>query len=218
MVVYEPFRTTQLREFYSELKFEFKNLPQQLFAHYVLATAVDMAEKGNLLRRWVHIELEPGVSRYALKSPDGMTLWAIMYILRSCGTLECGVSEVTRTYLPPESACCCPKQIAWFSPEDQVLHYCDCTCGVLHVNMAVVPKRGIYEECELPTVYFDRFYSTLLMGARARIMLISGREWTNLRLGGELLKEYERMLLQDALRVSQRQQRGAVKMQFGKVM
>lgn len=83
------------------------------------------------------------------------------------------------------------------------------------MNVAVVPER---DDCDLPKIYKDRFYTTLVTGARARIMLITGRPWTNLRVGGTLMEEYERMLAREAVRVAQRQQRGQVKMQFGKVM
>lgn len=213
-VVYEPFPTVPLDEFYPELRFEFKDLPPQLFAYYVQRVAVDMAEKGNLVRRWVRIELEPCVTRYALLSPDGLTLWAIMGIFhtRHC---ECGVKHTQRFYGPPSNACCLPDA-AWWDPYEQVLHYTgSCFTGCVYVNMAVVPPR---DACELPKIYKDRFFTTLLMGVRAKILLITNREWTNLKVGAALQQEYEQMLARDAVRVAQRQQRGQVKIQFGKVM
>lgn len=213
-VVYEPFPTVPLDKFYPELRFEFKDLPPQLFAYYIQRTAVDMAEKANLLRRWVRIELEPGVSRYALIPPDGLTLWAIMGVFHStsCG---CGVHRTPRFYGPPEGACPIHDSV-WWEPQEQVLNYTGCHCGgCLYVNMSVVPDR---DACELPKIYMDRFFTTLLMGTRAKILLITNREWTNLKVGAELNQEYERMLTQDAIRVAEKQQRGAIKMQFGRVM
>lgn len=212
-VVWEPFPLVAPTKFFPELRFEFKDLPPQLFEYYVLQTAVDMAEKGNILRRWCVIELEPCVTRYAVLSPDGLRVWTIMGIFRSRG---CGINHTRRTYGPPIDACCVPENVAWYDPYDHVLHYTgDCGCGCLFVNVAVVPER---DTCELPEIYYGRFYSTLLMGVRARIMLITGRPWSNLRIGGSLMEEYERMLARDAVRVAERQQRGAVKIQFGKVM
>lgn len=214
--VWEPFPTIAIKEFFPELRFEFKDLPPQLFHYYVAQTAVDMAEKGNLVRRWCKIELEPCVTRYALISPDGMRIWAIMGIFRSAGPIDCHVERTRRSYGPPEGACCVPENVAWYDPYDGVLHYTgDCHCGNLFVNVAVVPER---DACELPQIYFERFYSALLTGVRARIMLITGRPWTNMRVGASLMQEYERMLSQDAVRVAERRQRGAIKMQFGKVM
>lgn len=211
--VWEPFPLTPLDKFFPELRFEFKDLPPQLFQYYVAQVAVDMAEKANLLRRWVHIHLEPCVTRYALVSPDGLRLWTVMGIFRGNG---CVVGRTRRSYGPPEGAGCCPPNMAWWDDYEKTLNYTgDCGCGCLYVNVAVVPER---DACELPIVYLERFYSTMLMGVRARIMLITGRPWTNLRVGATLTEEYERMLARDAVRVAQKQQRGAIKMQFGRVM
>lgn len=215
-IVWEPYPTIPTIKFQEELRFEFKDLPPQLFQYYIMQTAVDMAEKGNLIRRWCQIELEPCVTRYALKSPDGMRIWAIMGIFRSPGPIDCHVRETRRTYGPPSNACCVPENVAWYDPYDGVLHYeGDCACGNLFVNVSVVPERTA---CELPRIYYDRFYSALLVGVRARIMLITGRPWTNMRVGSQLMLEYERMLSQDAVRVAERKQRGSIKIQFGKVM
>lgn len=211
--MWEPYPTNRLEDFYPELKFEFQNLPPQLFAYYILQTAVDMAEKGNLLRRWVHVPLEQGVTRYALLSPDGLRIWSINGIFRaSC----CDYHRVPRFWGMPEGAVCCRPEEAWWEPIQETLVYTgNCGCGALMVNVAVVPER---DACELPKIYLDRFYTTLVTGARARIMLITDRPWTNLRVGGELMTQYEHMLAQDAVRVAQRQQRGSVKMYAGKVM
>lgn len=215
-VVWEPFPTIAVSKFFEELRFEFKDLPPQLFQYYILQTAVDMAEKANVLRRWCKIELEPCVTRYALLSPDGLRVWAIMGIFHSNGAPDCNSRVVNRTYGPPENACALHKDIAWYDPYDDVLHYNGtCECGNLYVNVSVTPERNA---CELPRIYYDRFYSSLLMGTRARIMLISGRPWTNMRVGASLMQEYEQMLSQEAVRVAERRQRGIIKIQFGKVM
>ncbi|MBD5584547.1 MAG: hypothetical protein HDQ88_05650 [Clostridia bacterium] len=212
MVVYEPFPTVPLSEFHDELRFEWPELPAPLFDHYLLKTAVDMAEKGALVRRWVAIELEPGVTRYLMQSPDGMRLWQILGVRQSDCSFECS-HEVRRSFVPPET--CCVNDVAWFSPEDNVLHYSGCAGGTLYVSLSVVPER---DACVLPRVYKDRYYSTLVMGARAHIMLITGQKWTNMRVGAELLNEYNRMLREDAVEVLTKGQRGKLKMQFGRVM
>lgn len=208
MVVYEPFPTVPLSDFYDELRFEFKDLMPQQLDHYLLKTAVDMAERGNLIRRRVNIELEPGVTRYALNSPDGLRVWAILGARHGC----CH-GRMRRVFSPPEDACCFTG--LWYDPQEATLHIQDCSDGIVYVTVAVVPER---DACELPKVYKTDHYNTLIMGTRAHIMLITGQKWTNMRVGAELLNEYRRMIADDSIIVSAKRQRGTVKMQFGRVM
>lgn len=220
MVVYEPFPMIPLTELHEELRFEYPDLPAELFDYYLVRTAVDMAERGSLIRRRVAIELEPGISRYALRSPDGLKLWAIMGIWHSpSGSLDCGVSEVRRSFLPPHNAAWCGcgenRRLVWWDTQEQELHVNMCCGGMIYVNIAVVPDR---KACELPKVYQEEYLETLLMGTRAAIMLITGRPWTNLRLGGQLRTEYLSMIKALSIDKLTKQQRGVIRMNFGRAL
>ena len=56
------------------------------------------------------------------------------------------------------------------------------------------------------------------MGPRASIMLITGRPWTNLKVGSELYAEVRRMLGKLAQDAALQGQRGIVKMGFGRAL
>lgn len=221
MVIYEPFPMIPLTELHEELRFEYPDLPAQLFDYYLTRTAADMAERGNLIRRRVAIELEPGVTRYALRSPDGLRLWAILGIWHSsCGNLDCDAREVRRSLSPPHNATWCGcgdrGKLVWWDVQEQVLHAnMSCQGGVLYVSIAVVPDR---KACELPKIYQDEYLETLLMGTRSAIMLITGRPWTNLRLGGQLRTAYLDMIQSLSVGVHTKQQRGAIQMNFGRAL
>lgn len=208
MVVYEPFPTVPLNEFHPELRFEFKDIAPQMLDHYLLKTAVEMAERGNLVQRRVRIELDPGVTRYALHSPDGMRVYAILGARGGCCS-----GKTRRMFTPPEGSCC--FEGVWYDPQEDVLHIQDCANGEMFVTIAVVPER---DACELPKIFKTRYYSTLIMGTRANIMLITGQKWTNMRVGAELFNEYRRMLADDSIDVAAKSQRGVIKTQFGRVM
>lgn len=220
MVIYEPFPTVPLKVLHEELLFEYPDLPIPLFDYYLTRTAVDMAEKGNLLRRRVAIELEPGVSRYALRSPDDLKLWAIMGVwLARCGTFDCGAHKMPRSFSPPDNAVWCgcgeKRKPVWWDEQEQVLHVSSYEPGVVYAKVAVVPDR---RACELPKIYQDEYLETLLLGTRSAILLITGRPWTNLRLGAQLRAEYFnalRGLTTDGL---MRQQRGVIRMNFGRAL
>lgn len=212
MVTYEPYPVIPLTDLHEELRFEYPDLPDQLFDYYNMRTAVDMAQRGNLLKRVVNIELEPNVTRYVLRSPDGLKLWSIMSAhIDGC----CGTSKVRRFMSRPDTLHCWFGKDVWWNDTEQTLHVETCGGGVLRVVIAVVPDR---DACELPRVYKDKYLETLLMGTRAAMMLITGRPWTNLRLGGQMRAEYINMVAALSVENATHGQRGTVKINFGRAL
>lgn len=222
MVIYEPYPTIPLKDLHDELRFEYPDLPSQLFDYYILRTAVDMAERGNLLRRRIALELEPRVTRYALRSPDDLKIWAILGVWHSgSGSLDCGVSYLSRALQPPPDACWWGNSQAnrskvWWDSLEQVLHVSMCGCsGILYITLAVVPDR---KACELPQIYREEYLEALMLGTRSAIMLITGRPWTNLRLGGQLRTEYIEAVKALSVNNMTQQQRGAMRINFGRAL
>lgn len=215
MVVFERFKSRPISDFHDELRFEFPNLPSQLFDYYLVKSAITMAKTGNLIRRRAIIHAESGVTRYRLESPDGMDICGIMGIhhMPDCG---CHRTEVTRTFAPPVGAMSCKRDVAWYDDTEDVLYVEPSFCyGKLYVELSVSPSAGA---CELPEAYFTEHLDTLIMGTKGAIMLITGRPWTNLRVGQAYQNEFLQRITQENVRVMTHKQRGSVKMTFGRVM
>lgn len=215
MVLYEAFRTRPLSDFHAELSFEFPTLPEALFDYYLIRTAIDMAKRGNLIRRRAVLTAQHGVTRYRLVSPDQFELLHIMNIRRE-PHCACMSENLPRSFCPPATAERCGRDIAWYDEQEQVLHinppYCH---GDYYVEMSVTPPA---EPCELPAEFLDKYQPTLLMGTKAAILMITGRPWTNVQVGAALRNEYLRAVAADAVDTMSHRMRGGVKMQFGKVL
>ena len=213
MVIYEQHRKIKLNEFYAELAFEFPNLPSQLFEYYILRTAREMAREGNLIRRVVIIEPEPCVTTYKLTSPDGMEISAVLGIRHhTC----CYDRDIPRSFVPPVDSVCCSRSQAWYDDADGVIHIPDQGChGTYFISVAVIPGR---EDCELPEEFLERFHTTLMMGTKGSIMMITGRPWTNLRVGASCLNEYAQMLKSDSVEVATHKMRGMIKASYPRAL
>lgn len=215
MVVYEPFRTRPLSDFHAELSFEFPTLPESLFDYYLIRTAIDMAKRGNLIRRRAVIAAQHGVTRYRLVSPDEFSLLHILNIMR-VPACSCDVTNLPRSFVPPTGANQCGRDIAWYDEQEQVLNIRPPYCfGDYYVEMSVTPPA---EPCELPVEFLDKYQPTLMMGTKASILMITGRPWTNFQVGAALKDEYLRAVAADAVDTMTHRMRGGVKMSFGKVL
>lgn len=213
MVAYEQHHKIKLSEFYAELAFEFPNLPSQLFEYYLLRTAREMAREGNLIRRVVIIQPEPCVTTYKLTSPDGMEVCSVLGIRHHhC----CFDKEVQRSFVPPVDSVCCSRSQAWYDDADGVIHIPEQGChGVYFIMVAVCPGK---DDCELPDEYMDKFFNTLMMGVKGNIMLITGRPWTNLRVGAACKQEYNNMLQINSIDTATHGMRGMVKIGFPRAL
>lgn len=214
-VVFEAFKSKPVNSFFEELRFEFPNLPEPLFQYYLVKTARHLASEGALIRRRAVIHADQCVTRYRLESPDGAEINSIlaMYAV-PCGAC-CG-HQVIRSFTPPEGACCCGREIAWYDDIERVLHiHSPYTFGKYFVSLSVIPSRNA---CELPAELYDDYLETLLLGTKANILLIQGRPWTNLQLGQGFYNEYLSRINSDGLEVATHKMRGGIKMNFGRVM
>lgn len=209
---WENLPRVKLKEFFPELRFEFQDLPPQLYTYYLWQTAVDMAEKGNLLRYWEEVPLKKDVTRYFLTPPENTVIWNVMGIFHSPRAGIPGIDEIPGgsdeiTDVLPQGAFFCHKNIAWYEPYTKSLHYNDAANAAgqsLYVNVSLTLGD---EGCELPAVYKERFHEMLILGTRARIKLIPGKEWSNIELGTKLMEQYRVLLTTEAKWVAQRRQR-----------
>ena len=214
-VVYEPFKTVPLARLRDELVFEFPELPTQLLDYQILKASIVMARKGKIVRRNAIINARQCVTRYLLESPDGMKICAVMSIRNEpiCGKFD---YEVPTRFVAPTGLRDCAREVAWYDDAESVLHinpkYLH---GRYHVCMAVEPQR---DACELPEVYETEYLDTLMAGAKAYIMLISGRPWTNIQLGQAHLNDFMERIAYDGVDASTHKMRGAIHMNFGRAL
>lgn len=216
MILYEPRKTRPLSDFYPELRFEFPSVPEQLFQYYLVRTARDMARNAALIRRTAIITPQPCVTRYRLIAPEGETILSVLDIFREYDCCSSRSSRISRTHVQPDGFCSCTKDIAWYDDLENVLHIDSSYCsGKYKVSLVVLLDENV---CELPEEFYTLYLPTLIMGTKASILMITGRPWTNMRVGGELYNEYKRLLTGHAFSVMRHKQRGAVKMQFGRAL
>lgn len=216
-VVYEPHKTVPLAEFHSELLFEFKDIPSPLFDYYLIKAARKMAEDGSLIRRRAVLHTQRCVTRYRLNSPDGLDICSILSIhAYHCG--DCAPHNVSRSFDPPASShcTCCGRENVWYDDAEGVLHFRNPFFPAQYfVSMGVRPSR---DACELPVEYLDSYLETLLMGAKAYILMLTGRPWTNLQLGNAYLKAFYESIAKDAVNTFTHKQRGSIRMNFGRAL
>lgn len=206
MVQYERFQMLPLSDFHEELRFEFPNLPAQLFDYYIIKTAIKMAEDGNLLRRRIKFNVQPGVPNYTIDLPSGLVVSGIL----DANHGHCDNRPMHRgTMRHP-----CSRENIWFDDIEKEIHF-DNIDGPIWVLISVAPTK---DTCELPIEYRDNYLETLVTGARAYIMMITGRPWSNLQLGAALEQRFKQMLSNDAIELMTHKQRGAIHMNFGRAL
>lgn len=214
-IIFEQYKQRPLTDFHAELRFEFPNIPTQLFDYYLVKAAIRMAKSGNIIRRRAVLDAQHGVTRYRLQAPDGLTVHSLLGV-RSAPDCGCGSRHVTRAFDPPEGACACGHDVAWLDYANKELHVLPPFChGRYYLLMAVTPDRGA---CSLPEEYYNEYMDALLMGTKSGILLITGRPWTNLQLGNAYETEFLSMTSVAAIDTATQGQRGSVKMNFGRVM
>ena len=212
-VVFEPHKEVTLEKFLPELRFEFTDLPDPLFKWAIIRAARDMARDGNIIRRNAVVDAAPGVSRYPLRSPDGLEVCGILGIKKaSC----LGHAPVGRTFDPPDDAMPCGRELAWYDDVD----------GVLHLPLACPPERYFLflsvmpadDACTLPEAYYREHIDVLMTGAKARIMRISGKPWTNLQMADAYERHFHEGVAAAAVDAHTHLMRGAVRMNFGRTL
>lgn len=214
-IVYEPHKVIPLADFHAELRFEFPDLPGQLFDYYLVKAARKMAEDGNLIRRRTYIKVEPCVTRYRLPAPDDMEIVGILGITAE---MPCAAHvAVSRQFdAPVDTRFERTLEAAWYDDIEQTLNMKSPRApGRYRISLSVRPKR---DACSLPSEYLDNYLETLLTGTRAYVLLITGRPWSNLQLGNAYLREFSQMIGKDSVEKHAHNQRGSIRMRFGRAL
>ena len=214
-IVYEPNKVVPLADFHAELRFEFPDLPSQLFDYYLLKAARKMAEDGNLIRRRTFLNVEPCITRYRLPAPADMDIVGILAITAE---MPCAAHvAVSRQFDEPvDSRFERTLEAAWYDEIEETFNLkAPRAPGRYKISLSVRPKR---DACSLPAEYLDEYLDTLLTGTRAYILLITGRPWSNLQLGNAYLREFSNMIANNSVEKHTHKQRGSIRMRFGRAL
>lgn len=212
-VVFEPFQEVPLERFLPELRFEFTDLPDPLFKWALIRAARDFAKGSNAIRRRAVLHTQRCVTRYALRSPDGLEICGILGIRgRAC----CGEHTVVRSFDPPVDAHCCRRERAWYDDHDQALHLqSPYFPGEYFIELAVCPPD---DACELPAVLYHEHVDGVLSGARARIYRMGNKPWTNFQLADGYEKHFRETIGEAAVEANTHYMRGGIRMNFGRAL
>lgn len=215
-VQFDRHRTVPLDKFREELAFEFPTLPDEMFQHYLVRVARDMAEQAQIVRRKLTIPIQPCVTRYYLAVPDGLELKSLMSLRHvPTGNEENGSKEIPRFTGAPERITAFTRA-AWLDVYEKVLTIIMPQAGgVCKAIVSAMPSR---DACELPAEYYDSYFPTLIMGTRAQLLMLTGRPWTNVRMGGELHNEYRRQVADLGVVTLRNKEAGIIRMRHGRAL
>ena len=213
-ILYDPYRSRPISDFCEELRFEFPKLPEPMLHFYVAKAAREAAVRGNLVRRRAFVQSLPGEEEYLLESPDGLEVTGILRIAEfprcSCPR------DVRRTFTFPEGCRFCGRRTAWYEPHEKALHIDRTCCGSeFLVELAVAPAR---DACELPAVLYDDWLELVVLGARAGVLLVPGRDWTSMPVGRAYMQEFLNRIRDAAVDTAAHRMKGGARMDFGRVM
>lgn len=212
MIVWDRHKTVDIDSLLPEIKFEFPELPQEMFRYYVRKVSRQMSMDGNLLRSRVVIPVQYGVYRYRLDPPDGSEL---LRILRLYHDNNCGTHDVIRFYNKPVSDCHLHSYAYYDDYEREIYINTDYIGGAYNVVISVMPAS---DSCVLPLEFSNIWLEALLTGVRGELFSIAGRAWSNPQQGFFLKKQCRDLTNSLALDKLTHNNNGAIKMNFGKVM
>lgn len=175
-IVYDAYPKVPVQEFIPELAFEFTDMPENAFHHFVLKAINKLARKGNVLRRTALIHTYPCITNYLLEPQDCMDVVAVMGIRNMCH--PCGVTGVTRlthAHVPCYMPC---GTYSWFE-HPNVIHITNTQReGQYQVEFSVAPT---YDACEVDRILLDNYYEVVLDGARTDLYAMSNKPWSSLQ-------------------------------------
>lgn len=141
-----------------------------------------------------------------------------------CGILSimydsvCDHSDyVPRAFVAPASAVVCDRRIAWYDDIEGELHIRNAGCWptVFYISLAVCPPD---DTCELPEAYYSQYSDLLIMGAKALILRMNNKPWTNIQLAAVYDKSFTEGCARATVDAHTHLQRGHIKMGFGRII
>jgi hypothetical protein len=215
MIVYESHPKVSLFDLTADLAFEFGGLPLDAIAHYLNRAARVMCQSGDLVRHKAIITTVPGVDNYLLEPDDDSEIVSILGMRvvedhRVCG----GITRVPSRpqHLPITSGC---GVVSWFEAPN-TLYISNSNGGDQYeAQFSTTPDS---EACAIDRVLADKFYETLIMGARSFIFATMNKPWTNPELALACSQSFTKGVMEAKLVMCTGGQRGAHRAIYERVM
>lgn len=200
-VVFDAYPKVSLQEFIPELAFEFTEMPEEAFPHYLLKAIDRFARNSNALRRTVHICTQNCVNRYLIDPPDCMQIVALLDI---CGD-TCGAHPVRLTSAVPCLRGCASS--VWFE-RPNIIGFSQ-PGGSYQITLSVTPTR---QSCEVDEILLTDFAETILDGTRHYLYGMTGKPWSSVQRSQESEMRFIQGIRQAAVETLTGGQRGTFRL------
>lgn len=199
-----------LEKFLPELRYEFQDLPDELFKFSLVRAARTMARSGDVDVRRAHIQAEPCVTRYAIHPPLDYELVKII----SASTESKSLNLVR--HKPKSWNVYAHETVIWYDDLECILQIRNIHCPTtIHLNITVCPPDNT---CELPFIYYDQYLELLTMGVKANLLRMLNKPWTNLQLAMVYDRAFQQGINELTVDAHMHKTKGIVKMDFGRVL
>lgn len=199
-VVYEAYPKVPMDGFISELAFEFPDVPEEAFPHYILRAVNRLARDGNVLRRTAYVKTQPFVERYPIEPPDCMDIVAIMDVALGRG------GAVTRLTGAPTVMPC--GVTVWYEEPNMLVVSPVRANDEFRITVSVAPT---YEACNLDKILLTEYYDTVIEGVRYFLYSLNDKPWSSATRAQDCEMRFLRMVRAAAVQTMTGRQRGAIK-------
>lgn len=209
-VLYEAIPTVSVSEFIPELAFEFPDMPDDAFAHFILRAINRLARASNVLRRDANIVAQRCVETYLLEPQDCVDIVAVMGIR---GGPRCNAFEVTRLLSRPAELPC--GSYAWLE-EPNIIHITRTQDDErFTVVLSVAPT---FDACEVDRILLTNFYDVVIDGTKSFLYGMGNKPWSSVARAQEFELKFSNGIGRITLERLSGGQRGVIKRYMPRIL
>lgn len=210
-VVYQAVPKVPVDAFFPELAFEFNEVPDEIYANYLLRAVDRMAREGNLLRRKAEIHVQEHVEHYLLEPGDCMDIVAIM----KCCLVKSNGCRGPVVRLTDEPCCISHGLYSWYEHPNVVWFRPARHNDVFEVEFSVAPT---FDACEVDKILFEKYHDVVLSGVRAYLYAISDKPWSSDQKFAMYTEIFQRGIQSASLEMMTGGQRGMIRTKRPRVL
>jgi hypothetical protein len=176
MILQDDSEMVQWADFAPEVIVALKDVPQDMAENYIRQSAIDLAERSQVLIREVDILMQGCVTEYPIDLP---TCERVVSIQQVCAnqTNACACKPSVR--VSTSARCAVNTGIGmttvWFSQAPDRMHVENAIDGTtIRLRVAVAPRR---DSCEVAKLFYEVYHEAVVDGALARLLKIKSASW-----------------------------------------